>query len=88
MKDLIDRHEAIIAVGDAITDGRSWYMALKEVPSAEKKGKWILNPRYGTECSECGTAAFEIMGTPYSVQRFKYCPNCGARMEMHNENLH
>ena len=53
---------------------------LDMVPPTEKTGKWILNPRYGTECSECGTAAFEIMGTPYSNQRFKYCPNCGARM--------
>ena len=31
MTDLIDRQEAIIAVGDAITDGRSWYRALKEI---------------------------------------------------------
>lgn len=42
------------------------------VTSARKKGKWILfTPWY--KCSECG-----------EICRFtkKYCPNCGAEMEV------
>lgn len=46
-----------------------------------KHGRWILNSQYGTECSECGTAMFEIVGAPYTTFEPNYCPNCGARMD-------
>jgi len=54
--------------------------ALKQEPIEEKKtGKWIYTGDYITEgmlkCSECD---FE-----HDVsERFLYCPNCGAKMEV------
>ena len=58
---------------------------IEELPSAEpvKHGKWIDDGQYDNffphhewRCSECGEHVLEI-GTPW----FKYCPNCGARMD-------
>lgn len=60
-------------------------MRLKDAPTIEaeptKHGKWILNSQYGAECSECGTAMFEIVGAPYTTFEPNYCPNCGAKMD-------
>lgn len=48
-----------------------------------KHGKWIDGGQYANffphhewRCSECGEHVLEI-GVPW----FKYCPNCGARMD-------
>lgn len=48
-----------------------------------KGGKWIDDGQYDNffphhewRCSECGEHVLEI-GVPW----FKYCPNCGARMD-------
>lgn len=54
--------------------------ALRELSSAQKKGRWIkkIIPStlgyYECECSECGRMWQYREG-------WKYCPNCGARME-------
>lgn len=55
---------------------------IRELPSAQpkKKGKWeteIRSNRDGTRsayyaCSVCGV---------YAIDEYKFCPNCGARME-------
>ena len=47
----------------------------------EKHGRWIFNRQYGTECSECGTAMFEVIGHIFSSATPNYCPNCGAKMD-------
>lgn len=48
-----------------------------------KHGKWLDDGQYDNffphhewRCSECGEHVLEI-GAPW----FKYCPNCGARMD-------
>lgn len=48
-----------------------------------RHGKWIDDgqhadffPHHEWRCSECGEQVLEI-GVPW----FKYCPNCGARMD-------
>lgn len=46
-----------------------------------RHGKWLMNDAYGTYCSECGSAAFEITGRHYSKMKTRYCWQCGARME-------
>ena len=49
-------------------------------PPAEKTGKWIeehLITRELVYCSECGFGKSLDDHRPY-----KYCPNCGARMEV------
>ncbi len=47
---------------------------LNELPTAEKKGRWIEKPNiYGVAyCSECD---YEL-----HTNDTNYCPNCGARM--------
>ncbi len=46
-----------------------------------KHGHWKWNKQYGTECSECGTAMFEVIGHIFSSATPKYCPWCGAIMD-------
>ena len=56
----------------------------QDVPTAERKtGKWIddgtygdYHPHHAWHCSECEESVIEI-DTPW----FKFCPNCGAKME-------
>lgn len=45
-------------------------MELQSMPSAEKKGQWIVVDGQ-VVCSECYNANIET----------NYCPTCGARME-------
>lgn len=49
--------------------------------SKVKTGRWLLDKRWGTECSECGFAMFELIGRPYSEAKTRYCPFCGAKMQ-------
>lgn len=75
MSDLIDREQAINAMPDNLDDWHSEELAieiLQNLPSAEKTGYWYDKGSLSCRCSECGCK---------SPQEFKYCPNCGARME-------
>lgn len=71
----------------ALTAGE---VAIKEQPSAERKGKWISgkdvpnrNPYYHLSdamyCSECLNEAY--WDSDYGQQMFDFCPYCGAKME-------
>ena len=57
--------------------------AMSIIPSAERKGEWILESGKIASfwvCSECdfpATVADEINDIKY----FNYCPNCGAKMK-------
>lgn len=62
-------------------------MNLSNIPTIDaepvRHGKWIDDGRYDKffphhywRCSECGEYVLEI-GVPW----FKYCPECGARMD-------
>lgn len=46
-----------------------------------RHGKWLYSRQYGTYCSECGAAAFEIVGEQYSKLHTRYCWECGAKMD-------
>ena len=52
---------------------------LMEQPTAERVGKWIELYAGNYKCSVCG----DWWGNDNNemVEDFKYCPNCGARME-------
>ncbi len=53
---------------------------LSELPSAERKGKWIERDEDCTwECSACGEPWTLIDGTP-KQNGMNYCPNCGCDM--------
>lgn len=62
-------------------------MVLDEMPTVDavpvRHGKWLDDGQYDNffphhewRCSECGEHVLEI-GIPW----YKYCPNCGARMD-------
>lgn len=95
MDDLIKRQDAIDSIQPWI-DGygyneternimRCCIQVIKDVPSAQKTGKWItksnIKPYYTIwwyECSECGQRPLQ---DGYGQEAFSdYCPNCGARM--------
>lgn len=59
-------------------------IAIEQIPSAEpKKGRWIFARHFVWECSECGKNPTRGMGyTQRRDELFRYCPNCGAKMEV------
>ena len=67
------------------------YNAVIEAPPAEpKKGKWIKNnsniagPFYHYSVCEWKTYNCDKCGM-HGARSWKYCPNCGARMEGNDE---
>jgi rubrerythrin len=91
MEDLISRKEALKALREIFVRGNGlrpatadMINAIKFLPSAEpKKGQWIFTRYYVWECSECGKNP--TIGMGYIQRRselFRYCPNCGAKMEV------
>lgn len=81
MTDLISRQAAIEAICHNCNDfcGGTCYDTdvIRELPSAEKRGKWI-----GGEigrCSVCGHSG--CASDIWSGCETYYCPNCGAQME-------
>lgn len=96
MSELINRQDAIMHFVKVSGNYECGIFSLAEVthelweiPSAERKGKWIRHDEiknvYGgiyIECSECGEK--------YVVQHIedeKYCPNCGASMVRGEEDV-
>lgn len=80
MDDLISRRAAIKAldnIGSLDTDADREYarQVFEALPTAEKKGKWIPLSDGWAECSSC-----EHLERAAGL-RWRYCPNCGARME-------
>lgn len=59
---------------------------INEAPITEvKHGRWYLaDDGDGVVCSECGE---DFCNVYLEVDRFKYCPNCGAHMrEMYEQS--
>ena len=55
---------------------------LDECPLEEvKHGHWINKGFEPTRCSVCGITVDAINGIPWAIKSFKYCPNCGAKMD-------
>ena len=89
MSDYISRQAAIKAIDDLPNcyngysdtyDKACIIGVLEELPPIEpKKGKWIYKPTepLGYECSVCGKGCC----------RFKYCPNCGAKMDVADNDV-
>lgn len=83
--DLIDREQAIKAIEDLqdcyngfsdTYDKACIIGVLEELPSVEKTGRWIKEPNCMFRCSLCGDHYPSITG----YMRYKFCPNCAARM--------
>lgn len=90
MDDLISRQAALDAIDKNRKDLLSLGMdgaehilvhygrrVIEELPTAEKIGKWIGSEDFDEyyRCSECGKGETQFGGL------YRYCPNCGARME-------
>lgn len=102
MSDLISRQAAISMIDDlmggyipigtstfkeGVVDGYARAISrIKTLPSAEKKGKWIQKKDpYGffetiPVCSECGH-------TTKMRETYDYCPNCGAKMDVPDNDV-
>lgn len=61
-----------------------YYPSLAKFPIADvveaKHGEWIWKTEDKYKCSHChyATRVDEVMGIP----QYKYCPNCGAKMDV------
>lgn len=102
MDDLIKRQDAIDAVQKHFSDfgfvgyqdGQKMMDRIKDLPSAEKTGKWIEKNRVYSEeshiedwqsccCSVCGH--YDTRPYMYYFDEPNYCSYCGARMGCEEE---
>lgn len=95
-KDCISREQAIRATygferytGIDETPYEYVESILRDLPSVtptRPKGKWIILDECANEgvyCSECHKKVFKLeFSHTMKWRNFKYCPNCGARMEV------
>lgn len=44
-----------------------------------RRGRWIIEPGIGCKCTACG---FDIGNDLDFMEYVKYCPACGAKMEV------
>lgn len=80
MSDLLSRCKLFNALAPVQTLGEAYGVIQgMETEDAEyvKHGQWIED----TFCSECGWCNEVEPGFIGSVNRFNFCPNCGARMD-------
>lgn len=66
---------------------RDTYHTLSEAIEAlneQKTGKWIVDDEY-IDCSYCRREKWSRAPYEQLVSGFRFCPNCGARMEANNE---
>ena len=58
------------------------YDQIKDMPTAERKGKWIWSPKDidGTVSGCCSNCSFSHLFIGGHTAQYNYCPNCGARM--------
>ena len=55
-------------------------MAIKALEN-QKTGHWVEIDDYPHEDFECDCCGGKVYGTEEPYEEYKYCPNCGAKME-------
>ena len=76
------------ALGELVSHGVVHYEDIMAQPTVDaepvRRGKWKQWDDYGFDetykCTACGESFVLIEGTPIT-NGYKYCPNCGARMD-------
>lgn len=58
-------------------------MAIEAIEN-QKIGHWIEIDDYPHEDFECDCCGGKVYGTEEPYEEYKYCPNCGAKMEGEN----
>jgi predicted nucleic-acid-binding Zn-ribbon protein len=87
-EDYISRQEALKAMCDNCpmyncVCGCSSYRHIERMASVTpqpKVGKWLAKSFHEVYCDNCGFD-FDIMTNEF-MDKMKYCPNCGAKMEV------
>lgn len=95
-EDCISRAKALEMLGDEpenwtdtekeiqeVNDYRWFKSILEELPSVtpqQQMGKWLAKSFHEVYCDNCGFD-FDIMTNKF-IDKMKYCPNCGAKMEV------
>ena len=98
-KEYIDREAALLAIKQAFEKGEGPSLYIKRIPAADVApvvhGQWLNI--YGNfavaECDQCASQ-FEVTfdgeanGALWNgfKQFYKYCPNCGAKMDKEETN--
>ena len=87
----MNKEEAIKAIQSFIgwfkTDSRIYkalQMAIQALSQEQKSGIWIgidEEPHEDYECSCCGYVVSTFTANIEPHTEYKYCPNCGAKME-------
>lgn len=84
MAEYIEREEVLLAVMNAGCPANT-IEAIMSVPTAEvepvRHGKWIGASISGIDhyrCTECGEYIESVWTSNFD---YRYCPNCGARMD-------
>ena len=88
MSDLIERKDALTAVGEAIFDGRSWYDALVYVPSAEQEEfEWCYDCKeYDQNAHCCHRWTKCIRQTIDEIKSSQWIP-CSERLPQTNVSI-
>lgn len=94
-EDCISRESVFQIFDEACYIDGDWYVMrekIEKLPSVtptRPKGKWkILDEcaNEGVYCSKCHKTVFKLdFSHTMKWRNFKYCPNCGAKMEVENE---
>lgn len=81
-EDAISR-QAVLDMMQMRMGGKELYMAVYDLPSVtpkQKAGKWIEHCYQNLSCSNCGYIVADT-----DIDEYKYCPNCGAKMEVSDD---
>ena len=84
---LIDADKLIHDIDREATNLMECFCVIEDQPTIERKGRWeeITGGTYeGVKCSNCG-CGFNKKFYPLAYE-FKFCPECGAKMEVENDN--
>ena len=79
---ILEDEAYILYEDDSPYNRQAFDMAIEALE--ERKGKWIVDDEY-IDCSYCRREKWSRVPYEQLVSRFRFCPNCGAKMEVKDE---